>query len=52
MIPAANKRLSGMFGFTVVWLGQIVSVLATNMSTFALTIWVVETILPDHISPP
>ena len=38
----ANKRPSGMFGFTVVWLGQIVSVLATNMSTFALTIWVFE----------
>jgi len=31
-----------MFGFTIVWLGQIVSVLATNMSAFALTIWVFE----------
>jgi len=31
-----------MFGFTLVWLGQIVSVLATNMTTFALTIWVFE----------
>jgi len=31
-----------MFGFTMVWLGQIVSVLATNMSAFALTIWVFE----------
>jgi MFS family permease len=31
-----------MFGFTVVWLGQIVSVLATNMSAFALTIGVFE----------
>ena len=37
-----TKRPSGMFGFTLVWLGQIVSVLATNMSTFALTIWVFE----------
>jgi len=31
-----------MFGFTLVWLGQIVSVLATNMSVFALTIWVFQ----------
>src|SRR5512145_3267136 len=30
---------TGMFGFTLVWLGQIISVLATNMSAFALTIW-------------
>lgn len=35
-------RFSGMFGFTVVWLGQIVSVLATAMSAFALTIWVFQ----------
>ncbi len=35
-------RPTGMFGFTLVWLGQIVSVLATNMSAFALTIWVFE----------
>ena len=33
---------SGMIGFTFVWLGQIVSVLATNMSGFALTIWAFE----------
>jgi MFS family permease len=31
-----------MFGFTLVWLGQIVSVLATSMSAFALTIWVFQ----------
>jgi MFS family permease len=31
-----------MLGFTLVWLGQIVSVLATSMSLFALTIWVFE----------
>src|SRR5687768_10248305 len=36
------NRPTGMFGFTIVWLGQIVSVLATNMSVFALTIWVFE----------
>jgi MFS family permease len=37
-----TKRPAGMFGFTLVWLGQIISVLATNMTAFALTIWVFE----------
>jgi DHA3 family macrolide efflux protein-like MFS transporter len=37
-----TNRPTGMFGFTMVWLGQIISVLATNMSVFALTIWVFE----------
>lgn len=36
------KRPSGMFGFTVVWLGQIVSVLASAMSQFGLTIFMFE----------
>jgi DHA3 family macrolide efflux protein-like MFS transporter len=36
------NRPTGMFGFTIVWLGQIVSVLATQMTLFALTIWVFE----------
>lgn len=38
----SSKRPSGMLGFTIVWLGQIVSVMATNMTQFALTIWVFE----------
>lgn len=38
----AQNRPTGMFGFTLVWLGQIISVLATNMTVFALTIWVFE----------
>lgn len=37
-----TKRPTGMTAFTIVWLGQIVSVLATNMTQFALTIWVFE----------
>ena len=37
-----TNRPTGMFGFTIVWFGQIVSVLATNMSAFALTIWVFQ----------
>jgi DHA3 family macrolide efflux protein-like MFS transporter len=39
---AKTKLPSGMVGFGIVWLGQIVSVLATNMSGFALTIWAFE----------
>ena len=31
--------VGGMLGFSVVWAGQLVSVLASNMSSFALTIW-------------
>ena len=37
-----SKRLRGMAGFTVVWLGQIISVLASLMTQFALTIWAYE----------
>ena len=36
------KRPTGMFGFTIVWSGQLISVLASNMSWFALTIWAFE----------
>ncbi|MDZ7704202.1 MAG: MFS transporter [Trueperaceae bacterium] len=31
--------VSGMRGFTVVWAGQVVSLLGTSMTQFALTIW-------------
>jgi MFS family permease len=37
-----TKRPSGMFAFTIVWLGQIISVLASAMSQFGLTIWMYE----------
>ncbi|MDD2695827.1 MAG: MFS transporter [Anaerolineales bacterium] len=37
-----NSRPSGMFGFTIVWLGQIVSLLGTNMTGFGVTIWAYE----------
>lgn len=36
------KRPSGMFAFTVVWIGQAVSLLGTEMTAFALTIWAYE----------
>jgi MFS family permease len=37
-----RHRLGGMTGFTVVWLGQIVSILASGMTQFGLTIWMYE----------
>jgi MFS family permease len=41
-MAAAPRQPSGMPGFIVVWLGQLVSVLATQMTQFALTVWVYE----------
>ena len=36
----SDKRgLSGMKGFSIVWLGQIVSVLASSMTGFGMTLW-------------
>lgn len=44
--PAAARqpwqRPTGMPGFAVVWLGQMISVLASAMSQFALTIWIFQ----------
>ena len=34
-----NKRPTGMFGFSIVWIGQIVSVLASSMTGFGMTLW-------------
>jgi MFS transporter, DHA3 family, macrolide efflux protein len=41
-METTTNRPSGMFGFTIVWLGQIVSVLASTMSQFALTIFMYQ----------
>jgi MFS family permease len=38
----APKRPTGMFGFTIVWVGQIFSLLGTSMTGFAMTIWAYE----------
>ena len=35
-----RHRPSGMFGFSIVWLGQLVSMTGSGMTRFALTIWV------------
>ncbi|MCK6585691.1 MAG: MFS transporter [Anaerolineales bacterium] len=42
METTTTKGPTGMFGFTIVWLGQIVSVLASAMSQFGLTIWMFQ----------
>jgi len=34
-----RTRPGGMLGFSVVWVGQVVSLLGTGMTQFALTIW-------------
>jgi len=31
-----------MFGFSIIWIGQIVSILASGMSNFALSIWMFQ----------
>jgi MFS family permease len=35
----SKKRLSGMKGFSLVWSGQIISVLASSMTGFGMTLW-------------
>lgn len=42
MEETSTKRPTGMFGFTIVWIGQIVSVLASAMSQFGLTIFMFQ----------
>ncbi len=42
-IKNMKNRPTGMFGFTIVWFGQIVSVLGSSMTQFALTIWTYQT---------
>jgi MFS family permease len=37
-----KPRLSGMIGFSVVWIGQIISVLASGMTSFAMTIYMYQ----------
>lgn len=39
---SASPRLTGLPGFVLVWAGQLISLLATSMTQFALTIWVFE----------
>ena len=38
-VPAQSKQPRGMTGFSIVWFGQLVSLLGTSMSGFGLMIW-------------
>ena len=38
----SSKRPTGMFGLTIVLLGQAISILASSMTGFALSIWVFQ----------
>ena len=40
---AARQKPTGFVGFTFVWTGQLVSVLASGATSFALTIWAYQT---------
>jgi DHA3 family macrolide efflux protein-like MFS transporter len=37
-----SKQPGGMTAFIIVWIGQIISILASGMSQFALTIWMYQ----------
>jgi MFS family permease len=37
-----SKAPGGLAGFTIIWIGQLVSVVATQMSQFALTLWIYQ----------
>lgn len=37
-----RRQISGMAAFIVVWIGQLVSILATQMTQFAITVWAYE----------
>jgi DHA3 family macrolide efflux protein-like MFS transporter len=41
-VEATRTRPAGMAAFAVVWLGQVISLLGTAMSTFGLTLWAYE----------
>ncbi|GAB4541568.1 MAG: MFS transporter [Anaerolineales bacterium] len=41
-MQSKTRRPTGMVGFVIIWLGQIISVLASSMSQFALSIWMYD----------
>ena len=40
---AQTRRPTGMRDFTIIWTGQLVSLLGTGMTQFTLTIWAWQT---------
>lgn len=41
-LSSPRPRPTGMVAFTIVWFGQIISMLGTGMTNFALTLWAYE----------
>lgn len=41
-MPRSIARPSGLLAFVVIWIGQIVSILASGMSQLALTLWMYQ----------
>lgn len=41
-MKASRVRPTGMRAFTVVWFGQLISLLGTGMSNFAISIWIFQ----------
>src|SRR5262245_33181351 len=39
MLETESRQLTGMRAFMLVWFGQVVSLLGTGMTRFALTLW-------------
>ena len=39
----AGRRYSGMTGFSLVWIGQAVSLLGSSMTRFAIVLWAWQT---------
>ncbi len=37
-----NNHLSGFNGFLLVWFGQVISVIASAMTTFGMTLWMYQ----------
>jgi MFS transporter, DHA3 family, macrolide efflux protein len=40
--PTKPRQPRGMFGFILVWIGQIISILGSSMTGFGLTIWMYQ----------
>ena len=49
-MQASSNRIGGMPAFILLWLGQLISVLASMMTNFALTIWAFEDEVVEEIN--
>ena len=37
-----KNNKTGVTGFFIIWIGQVISILATSMSSFALSLWIIQ----------